>query len=431
MRAMLPIRFCRLFTGCAVAAATTAASAQGFYHAPPTSTQDAPLLPIIRPAFRVSTPPTAADAVGNAPHSDEPVASQEEPLPRVPAHLSLNPWKRLPTAPSSPSAAVTSPEHSTVAQNLFDAPPEPPAPVVPTPDADHLRSLASRSLARGDVAAAESQLSAALERHPSDLHLAISLARVRETRGDWTGAVEAFDTVIRLDPAEARWKTRRAECRYFSGDYVNAVADYAGAEAASAPLSVSEYIRFGDAALRTGQFEVAETAYGTVSRLTKEPQPQVELLRGIIALKRGDADQARTILLRANAIWPNDAQLTEALRVASAVRHETQRQIARVHANEGLRDSVATAQSLESPEEQHAPVVSGWRPTRAKAVGNVQPASGELDETPTEELIAPAVEEEDGWRPASNATSRPGILEPDDGAVLSAPGEIDGAGQLP
>ncbi len=404
---------------------------------PLASAQDAPLLPIIRPAFRsttpmrVSEPQAATGSHSSTVPGDAQSAGTNDPLPAVPAHLSLNPWKRLPDTRHVAIAAVPPPEPPVVAQNHSPVPPQPSSPAVPVPDADHLRSVASRTFAHGDISAAEVQLSAALERHPSNLHLAISLARVRETRGDWTGAIEAFDTVIRLDPAEARWKTRRAECRYFSGDFAGAVTDYSAAQVASAPLTVSEYIRLGDAALRTGQLDVAETAYGTVSRVAKDPLPHVELLRGIIALKRGDADQARTILLRANAVWPNDAQLTEALRVASAARQSAERQVARVQANEGLAKSVAAAPSVETPVTQHAPVVSGWRPTRAKAIEGVQPASGEFDQSAMEEVIAPAVEEEDGWHAASSSKGQPGALEPDDGAALSSPGEADATSQFP
>lgn len=430
MRAMSRIRFCRFLAASAAAAMTTAASAQSFYHAPPAAAQNARLLPIIRPAIpALEKPPIQRQPDPSTSPVAESTAPDVEAVPQVPAHLSLNQWKKLPAGRSIPASQPS--DESVVAKTLPPVPPASTSEIEATPGPDHLRAVASRSLARGDIAAAEIQLASALERYPSDLRLAISLARVRETRGDWAGASEAFDTVIRLDAAEARWKTRRAECHYFNGDYANAVVDYFDAEAASAPLTAAEYIRFGDAALRTDRLDVADKAFGAVSRLAKDPLPQVELLRGLVALKRGNAGEARTILLRANAVWPNDPQLTHALRVASAARHKAKGQIARVHANEGLHEAVAAAPSVETRDAEHAPVVSGWRPSRAMANGRVQPASGELDETSIKEIIAPAVDVEDGWRAASS-TSRPSAtLQPDDGAVLSAPGEVDPSAQRP
>jgi tetratricopeptide (TPR) repeat protein len=419
MRVTLSHWFTRTITACAVAAAASAASAQSFYHAPPTS-QDAALLPTIRPAFRAAVQPIPEAAQPVAP-ADDIVNAEKDQLPRVPAHLSSNVWKRLP-APAPAASAAMPPAPPEPHQAAFHAPPPPAVSfphAKPTPDPAHLRSIASRSLARGDVAAAETQLTAALTRFPSDLQLAISLARVRETRGDWTGAVAAFDAVIQLDPTEPRWKTRRAECHYFSGHFENAVNDYLAAETASAPLTVSECIRFGDAALRANRLDVAESAFSSVSRLTKEPLPQVELLRGLVALKQGNPDQARTILLRANGVWPNDPQLTEALRVASAARNEPGIPIARVHSNQGLH---ALVPSETRDDEHRDSPVSGWRPTRVPVIGEIRTASAGVGEPSVGPTVVPIADEEDGWHATSKVPEQIGSLQPDDGAVLAVPG---------
>jgi tetratricopeptide (TPR) repeat protein len=269
-----------------------------------------------------------------------------------------------------------------------------------------------------------------LARFPSDLQLAISLARVRESRGDWTGAVAALDAVIQLDQAEPRWKTRRAECHYFSGNFELAVNDYLAAEAASAPLTVSEYIRFGDAALRANRLDVAESAFSSVSGMTKEPLPQVELLRGLVALKQGNPDQARTILLRANGVWPNDPQLTEALRVASAARNDFNAQIARVHSNQGLHATVVPAEARDD-ERRDPSVVSGWRPTRAAVIGEIRTASVGTGEPSVGPTVVPVADEEDGWHATSKVPEQIESLQPDDGALLAVPGEVGEPGLLP
>jgi tetratricopeptide (TPR) repeat protein len=419
MRVTLPVSFIQTITACAIAAAMSAAPAQSFYHAPPTTSQGTALLPVIHAAFRAAVQPNP-EAAPPVEASDEIEAVEEDRVPHVPAHLSSNVWKRLP----APAPASEMPAPSAPRQMTFHSPPPPPEPlasVKPTPDPDHLREIAARSLARGDVAAAETQLAAAVARFPSDLQLAISLARVRETRGDWTGAAAAFDKIILLDHTEPRWKTRRAECHYFSGNFELAVSDYLAAEAASAPLTVSEYIRFGDAALRANRLDVADSAFSAVTRLAKEPLPQVELLRGLVALKQGNPDQARTILLRANGVWPNDPQLTEALRVASAARNQSESQIARVHSNEGLHHTLVPAETRDG-EHRDAPIVSGWRPARAALIGEIQTASAGTGEPSVGPTVVPVADEEDGWHATSEAPAEIGSLQPDDGALLAVPG---------
>ena len=428
MPVTLPKMLCRIATLFSVAAAAGVASAQSYYHAPP---RDSPLLPIIQPAFRAHNRPTPPVSPPPAITATETAAPGSETLPQVPAHLTSSVWKRLPTPESSVAAGST----RTASQlETADADAERTASLAgakPTPDPDHLRSIASRSLARGDIAAAEAQLAAAVQRFPNDLQLAISLARVRETRNDWAGAVEAFNVVISLDPSEARWMTRRAECHYFSGNFEAALNDYLAAETASAPLSVSEYIHFGDAALRTNRLEIAESAFRDVSRLTKDPLPQVELLRGLVALKQGSPDHARTILVRASSMWPNDSQLTEALRIASATRREAEAQIARVRSNQGLDHTAASTEIADTRREGEAPVVSGWRPTRPATSGAVQPASGEIEGSVSPLAVAPLADEEDGWHATSKPVKATETLQPDDGALLAIPEDLSEPSPLP
>lgn len=373
----------------------------------------------------------STDAVEPATQAPETAAG--EPI-RLPTHLSTNQWKRLPDAPA-PTSNVASVETETTGSSMarrgsaigaFKAASEP----------DRLRTIATQTLARGDAATAESQLAAGRQKYPQDVRIAISLARVRETRGDWKGAIEAFDSVIQLDPEEARWKTRRAECRYFNGDFSGAVADYRAAEAASAPFTVSDYSQFGDAAMRANEPAVAEAAYTSLARMAKEPLPQVELLRGVAALKQGHSDRAREILLRASAIWPQDAALTNALRVAAAAHYGPDQRPLKTAANRSLDDARQEGTIIETSgvesrivtEHTNVPAISRWRRSALKPDASVQPAALAVQDIKTVRAASDSFEEQEGWKtaedlpelsqePKSSADAEPAPL-----ADIDAPG---------
>lgn len=64
-------------------------------------------------------------------------------------------------------------------------------------------NLAARELERGDVAAAEARLRAAMERYPRSALPRVALAahRLQQTAGDPAAAVELLEQALRLDPA--------------------------------------------------------------------------------------------------------------------------------------------------------------------------------------------------------------------------------------
>ncbi|MBA3312268.1 MAG: tetratricopeptide repeat protein [Planctomycetota bacterium] len=411
---MPPVNVCRLLIALAIGTTTVPAWPQSFHHAPPTSPGEGTLLPIIRPGWstRAATPARPAAAENASPSEPlrsaeaAPRASEPEAQVTLPSHLSLNQWKRLPEPEGSQAAAPSmiasqsAPSKSATASiGAFKSPSE----------ANRLRLAAARTVASGNLAAAEVELAAAVARFPSDARLAISLARVRESRGDWAGAAKAYGDVARLDASELRWKLRLAECRYFDGDYAEAVTVYREAEAASAPLSVSDYTRYGDAALQMNQPAVAEAAFAALARVAKEPMPQVELLRGIAALKQGKADLARNVLLRANALWPQDAALTEALRVASAAHYGNAAPVATAQAKEptasepqivetsGVMPSVASTMTAEDE-----PTISRWRRTTAKPIGELQPAAIEVEVEHNTPAALPIDEDQSGWHAADD-----------------------------
>ena len=248
-----------------------------------------------------------------------------------------------------------------------------------TSPAVQARVLAAESLARGDNSTAEAILAGAVNRFPTDVRLAISLARVRETNENWQGAVAAYDAVLRLRPTESRWMLRRAECRYHAGQFKVAIEDYSAAEAAAAAFSPAEYARFGDAALRAGDPAMAEKAFTTLSKRQPEPVAQVEMLRAISALRQGHTNRARGILLQATARWPQDARLTDALRVVSTLDEKLAPTVSTAAATDATtgQEPIVETSATAAPSES-APAAKGWRASTKKPSTNAEAAPAEL-----------------------------------------------------
>lgn len=419
----------RPFVVAAAAAACSPAWSQSYYHAPP-GPNDAPLLPSINPARlfepvtreaglwprRKQAAPRSQRSPQDAAHAERAASAvapsagpttartSEAPGPaRFSPEQGVRPiaapaqtrWVRIDesghpiaTSPSptprpvASSRPVALPESAAIAASTLPplAPPAepvaigppaaPPLTVPATPAA--VRNLVARRLAEGNVADAEALLVEATERFAADPDLTLTLARLRESQEDWAGAADAYAAVLRLSPGETKWRLRRADCLYHAAEFAAAVADYEAAAAADPDaLSPGEYTRFGDAALRTGDPATAEAAFTAISRTAEAPIARVELLRGLAALKQGDASRARDILLRASARWPRDRALTEALRLAAAIHYgdrdvvtaQVESEAAIDPVGEPIMTTAAEAAAPEpSEEEWHAP--SRWRRSR-------------------------------------------------------------------
>lgn len=396
---MYHYRTFRVLAAAAVATVTLPAWSQSFHHAPATS-GDEPLLPLINPArlFGPALPSLPAPEAESGRPSETSrqvrpaVASAMAPpatftpdpgaRPIHPATPRVDRWVRVDGGTRPPIPAVINPATPDRTASAPETPPasparvenSPPAPAGPgTPTA--ARALVAQQLAEGNVAHAELVLVEATARFPDDADLAVTLARLRESHEDWLGAVAAYGAVLRLRPAEARWRLRRAECLYHAGRFEAAVADYEAVAVDPEALSLGEYARFGDAALRAGNPATAEAAFTALSRVAEEPIARVELLRGMAALKQGEAERARSILLRASACWPHDAALADALRLAAAM-HYGDADVMTV--GSGVSGGIVTT-SAESPAAE-PPTTSNWRPAVASADPGWRPAAAvELD----------------------------------------------------
>ena len=184
----------------------------------------------------------------------------------------------------------------------------------------HAQTLAAVLLTQGNASAAVNVLTDAAKWAPEDPQLAAALAGTLEVARDFPAAAYMYRTLIRLEPQVPRWTARQAECLYQAADYSAAATAYAAAfRIAPQSLSAGELARCGDAGMRASDVIAADVAYEELSRRSLAPVRQLELLRGLAALRRGDLDRSRRILQKAATLWPDDAQVAAALRQTGAV----------------------------------------------------------------------------------------------------------------
>jgi Flp pilus assembly protein TadD len=185
---------------------------------------------------------------------------------------------------------------------------------------EYARDLASAYLHLGDAHSAVRVLTDAHRNNPSDHALALALARVHESAGQWEEALRHYTLALQGSPQNAAWRRQRARCLYRTGDYARAAEEFNTClETDVKALTTADRIEFGDACLRTGDVERAAWLFAELSRsgvLTKE----VELLRGICALRLGQPAEAEQVLTAAVQRWPDDptlARLAEASRTSA------------------------------------------------------------------------------------------------------------------
>lgn len=182
-----------------------------------------------------------------------------------------------------------------------------------------------------------------------------------ELRGQWDKAISAFDRLIIIEPKMSTWRLARARALFHVGEYAKAIADFRTVEVTSARLSLNDYTLLCEAGFRVGNTEAVHRALAMIEEINPEPHPRSELIRGLMAFRTGQGAEARKILLRAAAIWPQNEALTKALRRTSAVYYRHKRQLRATnfaHVSDGSARpmSAAKAASLQLVQEYTPPV---------------------------------------------------------------------------
>lgn len=186
---------------------------------------------------------------------------------------------------------------------------------------------AHQALARNNYDRAESLLRQATAFAPRDARPLALQARLYESRGQRQKAIAVFNRLVYLQPNEPTWRLARAKALVEKGEYSKAVFDFESAEAQNATLTLNDYTLFCEAAFRLGNANAVRHTLAKIEEINPSPHPRAELIRGLMAFRSGQGEQARQILLRAAAIWPDNQALTKALRRTSAVYYRNKRQL--------------------------------------------------------------------------------------------------------
>ena len=116
-----------------------------------------------------------------------------------------------------------------------------------------------RARATGDIAdheRAERALTSALDRHPGDVAAAILLAGARQSRHDFTGALDIAGKVLRADPGHLGANAAAGDAHLALGDHAAAARSFAALEAA-APDNPSVLVRRAEVARIEGDNDEA------------------------------------------------------------------------------------------------------------------------------------------------------------------------------
>ncbi len=190
-------------------------------------------------------------------------------------------------------------------------------------NARYARDLAATYLSRGDSVRAAKVLTDAIQRNPIDESLALALARLHESTGDFKSAARYYDVTIKRDPENSRWWRQRAVCSYQIGDFQHAYDDYQHCiDDAEFDVSLVDLVEFGDACMWLGDFEQAQKTFDELIRRDEHRSKDLEVLRGICALQRGEEDRAKGIIHSALDHWPDDNDLTDVLALCSTFEIE-------------------------------------------------------------------------------------------------------------
>ena len=181
-------------------------------------------------------------------------------------------------------------------------------------DVDLKMQLGFLARDRGDLATADSNLRAALQRSPSNLNAAAGLAEIENRRGDNAGLRQIADSMIRLYPK------------------------------APAP-----YLWRGTANANDGHLDIATDDLGTALKLDPKNAQALTILAQI-RLKQGKTAEGKAMLEQALAADPNSAALPQLVRLdlqanqPAAAIALIQQQIARNPKNGTLLVQLAAAQ---------------------------------------------------------------------------------------
>ncbi|REJ89473.1 MAG: hypothetical protein DWQ34_19655 [Planctomycetota bacterium] len=177
-------------------------------------------------------------------------------------------------------------------------------------DAAAALDLAGIYVDLGDVSAAIDVLSESRQRNPVDADLAVALARLSETTGDWHSASTYYTAALQRQPRNTAWRRQRAKCLYRLEDYQTAAGEFQTClDADIRCLTTNDRIEYADSCLHTGDYDRAAWLFDEIGTEGAHAR-EIAALRGVCELRRGNTRAAARIFESALQRWPDDASLT-------------------------------------------------------------------------------------------------------------------------
>ena len=178
---------------------------------------------------------------------------------------------------------------------------------------DHI-SRGNEKDAQGDPAGAIEEFGQAIEQQPDRRKEAYGfIARIKEKKGDWDGALAAYDDLVRLDPNDSNSYWERATAKEHHGDFEAAMADFT--RAAELRSSGANFIDIGNRRKAHGDLAGAMATYDKAIAMLdnqiagmQKPSDRLDLLfyqRGYAKELKGDVDGAVADYSQAIAIKPS------------------------------------------------------------------------------------------------------------------------------
>jgi tetratricopeptide (TPR) repeat protein len=167
---------------------------------------------------------------------------------------------------------------------------------------------------KGDIDGAIADLNKAIEHQLARRDEACEhLARIKEKRGDWAGALAAYDRLVSFDPNKAGSYWVRATAKEQHGDFEGAMADFT--RAAELRSSGANFIEIGNRRKAHGDLTGATATYDKAIAMldsqiagTTKPSDRLDLLfyqRGYAKELKGDIEGAVADYGRAIATKPS------------------------------------------------------------------------------------------------------------------------------
>ncbi|MFO1094285.1 MAG: tetratricopeptide repeat protein [Planctomycetaceae bacterium] len=219
----------------------------------------------------------------------------------------------------------------------------------------YARDLAGIYLQDGNLTTAAAVLTAAQIQNPNDRVLPVALARLYETAGEWTLALQHYQQVVQSEPRNALWRRQLAKCAYRLQRYPLAAAEYQRClETDTSMLSVTDRIEFGDACLRSGEIERARWLFDQLAEQGHDTH-DVCVLRGVCALRSNNPALAEQIFSQAADRWPNDTALELLLNNSRVARSQiVQTGVQIKPTNRAQAPTIAPSVSIPSPSSPPA-----------------------------------------------------------------------------